>query len=201
MFLRPRIEKLTVVALGALLSLSLCTAARAQNPNVVNDPTFNGQTPDFQTVGSISPDWNYTPNFLNFYGTPWTLVSQTLDTPGNLYIYDIDVQFAQAASFDFFVFWDGVPVADIFSSAGWSDQHFLVTAVGPTSDIGFAGSQSAWANLGSVDVSWSGLIDPPPQGAPDSPLDLALVAGVFGGLCGVAAIQSRRQPSLQRCAK
>jgi hypothetical protein len=195
------------LAVGALLGNALCASARAQNPNVVNDPTFAGQSPNFQAGGSISPDWTYTPNYLNF-GQPWTLVSQTINTPGNLYIYDIDVQFAQppiGQGLDFFVFWDGVPVANIFGSDGWVDHNYMVTAVGPTSEIGFVGNPTAWANLGSVDVSWSGLIDPPPDSgpvsAPDSPLGLALVAGVLGGICGIAALQRRREPALQRCRK
>jgi hypothetical protein len=201
MNLRPKLN----LALSALLGVELlCGTVRAQNPNVVNDPWFNGQTPDFQTSGHISPDWNYTPAYLNFGGTPWTLVSQTINTPGNLYIYDIDVQFGQTPRgdlLDFFVYWNGNPVANIFSATGWEDYNFMVTAVGPTSDLGFAGNETAWRTLGFLDVSWSGLIDPPPSSAPDSPLGLALVAGVFGGICGVAAMQRRREPALQRCTK
>jgi len=192
------------------LVLSVClgvaavsATAQAQNPNVVNDPTFNGQSPNFQVNGLISPDWQYTPNYLNF-GQPWTLVSQTINTPGDLYIYDIDVQFAQPPAgqgLDFFIYWNGMPIGSIQGSAGWEDHNFMVTALGPTSDLGFVGNETAWANLGSLDVSWSGLIDPPPASAPDSPLGLALVAAVFGGICGVAAIKRRPELALQRCRK
>ncbi|MGA2554767.1 MAG: hypothetical protein ABSG04_00640 [Verrucomicrobiota bacterium] len=194
------------LAIG-ILALAACAAARANNspsvltdpkfigsyPNVVTDPGFSGQSPDFQTGGAISPDWSYTPGFLNLGGTCLTLVSQTIPTPGALYIYDIDLKFGAAPpaqSMLFFIFWDGNLVGSVTDSTGWQDNNFLVIAAGPTSDLGFAGNSTAWATLGSLDVSFSGLIDPPPT-VPDAPAGLGLEAAALLGLCGAAGFFRR----------
>ncbi|HXR08128.1 MAG TPA: hypothetical protein VN765_12410 [Candidatus Acidoferrum sp.] len=61
----------------------------------------------------------------------------------------------------------------------------MVIAAGPTSDLGFAGNSTAWATLGSLDVCFSGLIDPPPT-VPDAPVGPGLEAAAQPGLCGAA---------------
>ncbi len=191
----------------AILALAACASARADNspsvltdpnfiasnPNVVTDPGFSGQSPDFQSGGTISPDWTYTPGFLNLGGAYLTLVSQTIPTPGSLYIYDIDLKFGAAPpdqSMLFFVYWDGGLIGSVTDSTGWQDDNFLVIAAGPTSGLGFAGNSTAWAALGSLDVSYSGLVDPTPT-VPDAPAGLALEAAALLGLCGAAGISRR----------
>lgn len=206
-----------IVLAGTVLALAVCSPARAgspnvvpdpnvtgTSPNVVTDPGFAGQSPDFQTGGSISPDWTYTPNFLSFGGSPLTLVSQTIPTPGALYIYDIDLKFGTTPpdqSLLFFVFWDGNFAGAVTDSTGWQDNNFLVTAVGPTSDLGFAGNSTAWATLGSLDVFFSGLVDAAPS-APDSPIGFGLEAALLLGLCGAAGFYRRPElcPALDKAA-
>jgi hypothetical protein len=210
MLLRSKTNAGSVLAM-AFLALAVCGAARGgnppnartepnvsgSNPNVVTDPGFNGQSPDFQTGGSISPDWTYTPDYLTFGGSPLTLVSQIIPTPGALYIYDIDLKFGTTPpdqSLVFFVFWDGSWSGTVTDSSGWQDNNFLETAAGPTSDLGFAGNATAWATLGSLDVFYSGTTDPTPT-VPDSPIGFRLAAAMLLGLCGAAGIY--RRPELR----
>jgi hypothetical protein len=218
MIFRLKTNGIRVLA-GTILGLATVASARADNnpgtlsdpniiagyPNVVTDPGFNGQSPNFQSGGGISPDWTYTPNFLNVGGGYLTLVSQTIATPGALDIYDIDLKFGATPpgqSMDFFVLWDGSIVGTITDPSGWQDDNFLVTAAGPASELGFAGNATAWATLGSLDVSFSGMVDPPPNlgPVPDQPVGLSLEAVTLLGLCAAAGVyrQTELRPALAR---
>jgi hypothetical protein len=203
----------------AILALVAAASVRAENypgtltdpnfigsfPNVVTDPGFNGQSPHFQSGGGISPDWSYTPNYLNLGGSYLTLVSQTLSTPGAIYIYDIDLKFGATPpgqSMDFFVFWDGSMVGTITDPTGWQDDNFLVIAAGPVSELGLAGNATAWATLGSLDVSFSGMVDAQPDinPVPDQPVGISLEAVTLLGLCAAAGLYRRPElrPALAR---
>ena len=160
------------------------------SPNVVTDPGFGGQSPDFQAGGSVSPDWTYTPDFLSFGGSYLTLVSQAIPTPGQLNIYDIDLKFGSPPSGQpmlFLVLWDGSVVGSVMGSAGWQDDNFLVTATSPTSELGFVGNEAAWSSLGGLDVSFSGMVDPLPAVVPDMPIGFGMEAATLVGLCWAAS--------------
>jgi hypothetical protein len=217
MIFRLSTRGLCVLA-GAILALAAASSVRAGNypgpldgpnfipgyPNVVTDPGFYGQSANFQSGGGISPDWNYTPRFLNLGGSYLTLVSQAISTPGTLDIYDIDLQFGATPpgqSMDFFVFWDGNIVGNVTAAAGWQDDNFLVIAAGPVSELGFAGNSTAWATLGGLDVSFTGMVDPQPlYPVPDQPVGLTLEAVTLLGLCAAAGLYCRPElrPALAR---
>jgi hypothetical protein len=220
MMFRLSTNGLSVLA-GAILALAAASSVRAGNypgpldspnfipgyPNVVTDPGFYGQSPNFQSGGGISPDWSYTPDLLNLGGSYLTLVSQTISTPGALDIYDIDLKFGatpRGQSMDFFVFWDGNIVGNITGTAGWQDDNFLVIAAGPISELGFAGNATAWATFGSLDVSFTGKVDPQPlYSIPDQPVGISLEAVTLLGLCAAAALYRRPElrPALARCQR
>ena len=77
-------------------------------------------------------------------------------------------------------------------------------AAGPISELGFAGNATAWATLGSLDVSFTGKVDPQPlYSIPDQPVGISLEAVTLLGLCAAAALYRRPElrPALARCQR
>lgn len=181
---------------GACLALACCVAkGQTPGPNLLDNPGFSGQSPDFQaTAGPVASGWSATPGLI-IGGQTYDLLYQSVPTTAlDIYNLDFDLNVTTGEGpIDFGVMWNGNLVEDNTGSLsqGLMAYDSQIPAAGASSQVALYGNQNFWTSLLDLDVNYSGAAVPSPS-VPDGPPGFGLEAALLIALCAAGEWRRRK---------